>query len=85
MSCATPTGRALAYVYSRATKTDAMQAKVLTDDEARRVAVISATAPSIPPGQVALSQSCPRDTGAMRAIQSASGCPSLAAFGQRSD
>ena len=29
----------LAYVYSRATETDAMQAKVLTDDEARRVAV----------------------------------------------
>jgi hypothetical protein len=32
-------GQALAYVYSRATETDAMQAKVLTDDEARRVAV----------------------------------------------
>jgi hypothetical protein len=31
-------GQALAYVYSRATETDAMQAKVLTEDEARRVA-----------------------------------------------
>jgi hypothetical protein len=31
--------QALAYVYSRASETDAMQAKVLTDDEARRVAV----------------------------------------------
>jgi hypothetical protein len=31
-------GQALAYVYSRATETDAIQAKVLTDDEARRVA-----------------------------------------------
>ena len=29
-------GQALAYVYSRATETDAMQAKVLTEDEARR-------------------------------------------------
>jgi hypothetical protein len=36
MSCATRTGQALAYVYSRATETDALQAKVLTDDEARR-------------------------------------------------
>jgi hypothetical protein len=32
-------GQALAYVYRRATETDAMQAKVLTDDEARRVAI----------------------------------------------
>jgi hypothetical protein len=32
-------GQALAYVYSRATETDAMQAKVLTEDEGRRVAV----------------------------------------------
>jgi hypothetical protein len=31
-------GQSLAYVYSRATETDAMQAKVLTEDEARRVA-----------------------------------------------
>ena len=32
-------GQAIAYVYSRATETDAMQAKVLTEDEARRVAI----------------------------------------------
>ena len=30
--------QAIAYIYSRANLTDAMQAKVLTDDEARRVA-----------------------------------------------
>jgi hypothetical protein len=35
----------LAYVYSRASETDAMQAKVLTDDEARRVAVNIARLP----------------------------------------
>jgi hypothetical protein len=29
-------GQALAYVYSRASETDALQAKVLTEDEARR-------------------------------------------------
>jgi hypothetical protein len=38
-------GQALAYVYSRATEADAMQAKVLTDDEARRVAVNIARLP----------------------------------------
>jgi len=32
-------GQALAYVYSRASETDAMRAKVLTEDEARRVAI----------------------------------------------
>jgi hypothetical protein len=31
--------QAIAYVHSRATETDALQAKVLTDDEARRVAI----------------------------------------------
>jgi hypothetical protein len=31
--------QALAYVYGRANEAEAMQAKVLTDDEARRVAV----------------------------------------------
>jgi hypothetical protein len=31
--------QALAYVYSRPTEAEAMQAKVLTQDEARRVAV----------------------------------------------
>jgi hypothetical protein len=38
-------GQALAYVYSRPTETDAMQAKVLTDDEARRVAANIARLP----------------------------------------
>jgi hypothetical protein len=40
-------GQALAYVYSRATETDAMQAKVLTDDEARRVAANIARLPEL--------------------------------------
>jgi K+/H+ antiporter YhaU regulatory subunit KhtT len=40
-------GQALAYVYSRATETDAMQAKVLTDDEARRVAANIAKLPQL--------------------------------------
>jgi hypothetical protein len=38
-------GQALAYVYSRATETDAVQAKVLTDDEARRIAANIAKLP----------------------------------------
>jgi K+/H+ antiporter YhaU regulatory subunit KhtT len=40
-------GQALAYVYSRATETDAMQAKVLTDDEARQVAANIAKLPAL--------------------------------------
>ena len=40
-------GQALAYVYSRATETDALQAKVLTDDEARRVAINIARLPEL--------------------------------------
>jgi hypothetical protein len=39
--------QALAYVYSRATESDAMQAKVLTDDEARRVAMNIAKLPDL--------------------------------------
>ena len=40
-------GQALAYVYSRPTETDAMQAKVLTEDEARRVAANIARLPHL--------------------------------------
>jgi hypothetical protein len=40
-------GQSLAYVYSRASETDAMQAKVLTDDEARRVAANIARLPQL--------------------------------------
>jgi hypothetical protein len=39
--------QAIAYVYSRANPTDAMQAKVLTEDEARRVAVNIAKLPAL--------------------------------------
>jgi hypothetical protein len=35
------------YVYGRATKTDALQAKVLTEDEARRAAVDIARLPEL--------------------------------------
>lgn len=40
-------GQAMAYVYSRATETDALQAKVLTEDEARRVAANIAKLPAL--------------------------------------
>ena len=40
-------GQALAYVYSRATETEAMQAKVLTADEARRIAINIARLPEL--------------------------------------
>jgi hypothetical protein len=33
------TGQALAYLYGRETEADARQAKVLTNDEARRIAI----------------------------------------------
>ena len=39
--------RSLAYVYSRANEAEAMQAKVLTEDEARRVAVNIARLPDL--------------------------------------
>jgi hypothetical protein len=40
-------GQALAYVYNRPTESDATQAKVLTEDEARRVAVNIARLPEL--------------------------------------
>jgi hypothetical protein len=40
-------GQAIAYVYSRATETEAMQAKVLTADEARRIAINIARMPEL--------------------------------------
>jgi hypothetical protein len=41
------TGQALAYVYARATQADAMQAKVLTQDEARKIALNIAKLPEL--------------------------------------
>ena len=40
-------GHALAYVYARATMAEAMQAKVLTQDEARRIAANIARLPGL--------------------------------------
>jgi hypothetical protein len=45
MSSATPTGRTLAFVYSRDTEVEARQAKVLTKDESRRIAINVACLP----------------------------------------
>jgi hypothetical protein len=41
------TGQAIAYLYSRANATEALQAKMLTEDEARRVAVNIARLPEL--------------------------------------
>ena len=40
-------GQALAYVYSRANEAEAMKAKVLTEDEARRIATNIAKLPDL--------------------------------------
>jgi hypothetical protein len=40
-------GQALAYLYSRDNETEARQAKVLTEDEARRIAVNIARLPEL--------------------------------------
>ena len=40
-------GQALAYVYSRDSEADARQAKVLTNDEARRIAINMARLPEL--------------------------------------
>jgi hypothetical protein len=40
-------GQALAYVYSCANEAEAMQAKVLTEDEARRIAANIAKLPEL--------------------------------------
>jgi hypothetical protein len=40
-------GQALAYIYSRPTEAEALQAKVLTRDEARRIAVNIARLPEL--------------------------------------
>ena len=40
-------GQALAYIYSRDSEAEAMQAKVLTKDEARRIAVNIARLPDL--------------------------------------
>jgi hypothetical protein len=41
------TGQAIAYIYSRADATEALQAKVLTEDEARRIAINIARLPEL--------------------------------------
>jgi hypothetical protein len=46
-SSETPTGQAIAYLYSRENEAEARQAKVLTADEARRIAVNIARLPEL--------------------------------------
>jgi hypothetical protein len=46
-SSATPIGQALVYRYSRESEAEAMQAKVLTADEARRIAINVARLPEL--------------------------------------
>jgi hypothetical protein len=41
------TGQALAYLYSRDNETEALQAKMLTKDEARRIAINIARLPEL--------------------------------------
>jgi hypothetical protein len=47
MLLGTPTGQALPYIYSRDNATKALQAKMLTKDEARRIAVNVARLPEL--------------------------------------
>ena len=47
MSSVTPTGQTLAHLYSRDNEDEARQAKVLTKDEARRIAVNVARLPQL--------------------------------------
>jgi hypothetical protein len=47
LRCAGRQRASLAYVYSRANEAEAMQAKVLTDDEARRIAANIAKLPAL--------------------------------------
>ena len=47
MSSGTRIMQALAYIYSRGTEVDARQAKVLTKDEARRIAINVARLPEL--------------------------------------
>jgi hypothetical protein len=47
MSSATPTGRRWWVVYSRDSEAEALQAKVLTADEARRIAINVAKLPGL--------------------------------------
>jgi hypothetical protein len=47
LAAASPTGHAPAYIYSGDTEVEARQAKVLTKDEARRIAVNIARRPEL--------------------------------------